>query len=59
MTTMVTKLDRAPRIADPGQVSGAGPGGPDPEVAERARRRTFTAQYKLEVLVASDAAAEG
>jgi transposase len=23
---------------------------PDPEVPERARRRTFTAQYKLDVL---------
>jgi transposase-like protein len=28
-------------------------------VPERARRRTFTAQYKLEILAAYDAAAEG
>jgi hypothetical protein len=32
---------------------------PDPEVPERARRRTFTAKYKLEVLAAYDAAADG
>jgi transposase-like protein len=32
---------------------------PDPEVPERARRRTFTAQYKLEVLAAYDAAGPG
>ena len=59
MTTMVTRLDRAPGIEDPGRVSGAGRQRPDPEVPERARRRTFTAQYKLEILAAYDAAAEG
>jgi transposase len=32
---------------------------PDPEVPERARRRTFTAKYKLEVLTAYDAAPGG
>jgi hypothetical protein len=34
---------------------------PDPEAAvpERARRRTFTAKYKLEVLAAYDAAEPG
>jgi len=32
---------------------------PDPEVPERARRRTFTAKYKLEVLAAYDAASSG
>ncbi len=32
---------------------------PDPEVPERARRRMFTARYKLEVLAAYDAAADG
>lgn len=32
---------------------------PDPEVPERARRRTFTAKYKLEVLAAYDAASDG
>jgi transposase-like protein len=32
---------------------------PDPEVPERARRRSFTATYKLEVLAAYDAAGPG
>jgi len=32
---------------------------PDPEVPERARRRTFTAKYKLEVLAAYDDASDG
>jgi hypothetical protein len=32
---------------------------PDPEVPERARRRTFTAKYKLEVLAAYEAAPAG
>ncbi|WP_183155418.1 MULTISPECIES: transposase [Mycobacterium] len=32
---------------------------PDAEVPERARRRRFTAKYKLEVLAAYDAAPEG
>ena len=59
MTTMVTRLDRAPGIEDPGRVSGAGRQRPDPEVPERARRRRFTAQYKLEMLAAYDAAPEG
>src|SRR5436309_12491733 len=59
MTTMVTRLDRAPGIEDPGRVSGAGRQRPDPEVPERARRRSFTAQYKLEVLAAYDAAEPG
>src|SRR3954468_21915708 len=59
MTAMVTRLDRAPGIEDPGRVSGAGTQRPDPEVPARARRRTFTAQYKLEMLAAYDAAPEG
>jgi hypothetical protein len=46
MTAIVTKLDRAPGIEDPGRVSGAGTERPDPEVSERARRRTFTPQHK-------------
>ncbi|HZE14376.1 MAG TPA: IS3 family transposase [Mycobacterium sp.] len=37
----------------------AGTERPDPEVPERARRRTFTAKYKLEILAAYDAAPEG
>jgi transposase-like protein len=59
MTSTVTTLDRAPGIEDPGRVSGAGRQRPDPEVPERARRRRFTAQYKLEILAAYDAASDG
>jgi transposase len=32
---------------------------PEPEVPERARRRTFTAQYKQEILAAYEAAPDG
>ena len=59
MTSTVTTLDRAPGIEDPGRVPGAGRECPDPEVPARARRRRFTAQYKLEILAAYDAAPEG
>ncbi len=59
MTSKVTVLDRTTGIEDPGRVSGAGRQRPDPEVPERARRRTFTAKYKLAVLAAYDAAPEG
>ena len=58
MTTM-TVLDPVLGIADPGRVDGVGTGRPDPEVPERARRRTFTARYKLAVLAAYDAAPDG
>ena len=51
----MTVLDRVAVVADPGSVSGQQD--PDPEVPERARRRSFTAQYKLDVLAAYDAAA--
>jgi len=53
----MTVLDLAPGIADPGRVDDAER--PDPEVPERARRRTFTAKYKLEVLAAYEAAPDG
>jgi transposase len=59
MANKVTTLVRATRIEDPGRMSGAGTGCPDPEVPERARRRTFTAKYKkykLEIVAAYDAA---
>jgi transposase len=59
MTMPVPRLDRAPGIADPGRVAGAETGRRDPEVPERARRRTFTARYKLEILAAYDAAPDG
>ena len=59
MMTKVSTLLRAPGVEDPGRVSGAGTERPDPEVPERARRRTFTAKYKLEILAAYDAAPDG
>ena len=59
MTMTMTVLDRRPGIADPGRVDRAGGERADPEGPERARRRTFTAKYKLEVLSAYDAAPEG
>jgi transposase-like protein len=50
-----------PRLvaADAGQVSDGEPGRADPEVPERARRRSFTAKYKLQILAAYDAAEPG
>ena len=56
---MTVTLDRALAGADAGQVADGEPGRPDPEVPERARRRMFTAKYKLEVLAAYDAAEAG
>src|SRR5664280_171894 len=52
-------LDATPTQADPGRVTEANPTRPDPEVPERAHRRTFTARYKLDVLAAYDAADPG
>ena len=54
----VTALDRALVAGDAGRVTGDQKR-PDPEVPEKARRRTFTAQYKQEILAAYDAAASG
>src|SRR3954470_8107682 len=63
MTSKVTRLMPESGMDDPGsgRVPGqdARPRRPDPEVPERARRRTFTAKYKLEILAAYDAAADG
>src|SRR5436305_15017454 len=59
MTMTVSPLLRATGVEDPGRVDGAGPGRPDPEVPERAKRRTFTAQYKLDLVAEYDAAADG
>lgn len=59
MTSKVTTLDRAAGMNDPGRVADDSTQRPDPEVPERARRRTFTAKYKLEVLAAYDAAPDG
>jgi transposase-like protein len=55
----MTVLDRAPVTGDAGGVTGEQRERPDPEVPERARRRTFTAQYKLDVLAAYDVAGPG
>lgn len=52
-------MARVAGMEDPGRVADDATQRPDPEVPERARRRTFTAKYKLEVLAAYDAAPEG
>jgi transposase len=59
MTSKVTTLLRAPGVADPGRVDDAGTERRDPEVPEKAKRRTFTAKYKLEILAEYDAARRG
>jgi len=59
MTSKVTTLVRAAGMEDPGRVADDATQRRDPEVPERARRRTFTAKYKLEVLAAYDAAPDG
>jgi transposase len=55
----MTVLDHAPVTGDAGRVTGERQDRPDPEVPERARRRTFTAAYKQEILAAYDAAGPG
>jgi hypothetical protein len=55
----MTALDRALVTGNAGQLTDPEPGRPDPEVPERARRRTFTAAYKQEILAAYDAAPGG
>ena len=55
----VTALDRALVAGDAGQVTGDRQERPGPEVPGKARRRTFTARYKQEVLTACEAAANG
>jgi transposase len=54
----MTVLDRAIRAGDAGGVTREQER-PDPEVPQKARRRTFTAAYKQEVLAAYEAAADG
>ena len=46
-------------IVDAGPVSDGIGQRPDPQVPERARRRTFTAKYKLEIVAAYEAAGDG
>ena len=55
----MTVLDRALLAGDAGPVSGERRERPDPEVPERARRRTFTAACKQEILAAYEAAPDG
>jgi transposase len=55
----MTVLDPALAAGDAGRVSDRQRDRPDPEVPERARRRTFTAAYKQEILAAYDAAPSG
>jgi hypothetical protein len=55
----VTVFDRALVAGDAGRVTGERQERPDPEVPERARRRSFTAQYKLDVVAEYDAAGLG
>jgi len=52
----VTVLDRGLVAGDAGRVTGERQERPDPEVPGKARRRTFTAQYKLDVVAEYDAA---
>lgn len=59
MASKVTTLVCAAGMEDSGRVAEDAMQRPDPEVPERARRRTFTAKYKLEVLAAYDAAPDG
>lgn len=56
---MAVALDRVLPAADAGVMADGKPVDPDPEVPERARRRSFTAKYKLEVLAAYEAAEPG
>src|SRR5260221_8035823 len=55
----MTVPDRPVVAGDAGRVTGERRERPDPEVPERARRRTFTAQYKLDVVAEYDAAPVG
>ena len=59
MTSKVMTLARTAGMEDPGRVADDATQRPNPEVPERARRRTFTAKYKLEVLAAYDSAPDG
>src|SRR6202161_3482218 len=55
----MTVLDPALVAGDVGQMAGERQERPDPEVPEKARRRRFTAQYKLDVVAEYDAAPTG
>ncbi|AXN50784.1 hypothetical protein MMRN_36820 [Mycobacterium marinum] len=59
MASMVTTLACAAGMKDLGWVADDATQRRDPEVAQRARRRTFTAKYKLRSLAAYDSAPDG
>ncbi len=59
MARKVMTVARTAGMEDPGGVADDATRRPDPEVPERARRRRFTAKYKLEVLAAYDGAPDG
>lgn len=59
MTTNLTTLHRLADPSDAGLVEQTQPVRPDPEVPARAKRRTFTAEYKQRILTEYDAAADG
>jgi transposase len=59
MTMTLGVLDHEVRVADPDLVDDDQTARPDPQVPERARRRTFTAKYKLRILADYDAAEGG
>ena len=59
MTMTLGVLDHEVGIADPGLVDDDQRAHPDPQVPERARRRTFTAKYKLRILADYDTAVDG
>ena len=56
---MTATLDHALPAADAGVMADGRPADPGPEVPQRARRRSFTAACKLEVLAAYEAAEPG
>ena len=59
MMTKVGPLLQAVGVEDPGRVDGAETARPNPEVPERAKRRSFTARYKLDIVAEYDAAPDG
>ena len=59
MASKVRALAGVAGMEDLGRVADDARCRRDPEVVERARRQTFTAKYKLEVLAAYDAAPDG
>ena len=59
MTINLATLPAGNGIDDPGLVDGGGVQRPDPEVPERARRRSLSAKYKATILAAYEAAPDG